>query len=362
MSKLNLLVCYASGDRDNKEMLKDYIKDFKSRKLIANSEELELTHHNEDDIKTRIQAANVIVLIIGEHFLESRKCESIRQSALKLKGNKRENVAHIMLNPHVYHDGDVTILPDAKYPISNTDHWRSEVNAWDTTAAGLEAILKRENVPSFWERMMGFLQKGFKPIAAVAMGLLLIALLIKGIMWFLGRGTQARIACEKDLWAEKTVKEAIHFEVFEGNEQSKGVYVNALTDYFVKYKIDCSRWKVYNQSSEKPDWAFVNFGLQGKFGKSFACIVRNVTAKKASLVVIHFDSKGNPLLEQADIGGQASCDDCLSIEVLPAGTALGCAKKQVSNSDALLLKRDKTANQVLWVNNEGKIGWCDQAK
>ena len=150
MSKLNLLVCYASGDRDHKEMLKDYIKDFKSRKLIANSEELELTHHSEDDIKTRIQAANVIVLIIGEHFLESRKCENIRQSALKLKGNKRENVAHIMLNPHVYHDGDVTILPDAKYPISNTDHWHSEVNAWDTTAAGLEAILKRENVPSSW--------------------------------------------------------------------------------------------------------------------------------------------------------------------------------------------------------------------
>jgi len=362
MSKLHLLVGYASRDRDYKESLKEYIADFKSRKLIADSEEVELTHHSIDDIKPRIQAAHVIVLIIGEHFLASDRCEKIRQLALRMKGNKRDNVAHIMINPHVYERENVTILPHETYPISYTDHWGSTINAWETTAKGLEKILHRESAPSWWEKATAALSKGFKPVVAIAIAALLIGLLLKAIFWFMGRDDQARIECEKDLWAEKVVKEAIHFEKFQGDESLRGVYVDALTDYFLKYKIDCSRWKVYNQSAEKPDWAFVNFGLKKAFGKSFACILRNESAQKAILLVMHFDNKGKPLLEAADIGGQPSCDDCISVEVLPAGIPLNCAKNQVSNFESLLLKRSKTANQVLWVDNTGAIGWCDQAK
>lgn len=362
MSNIHVLVGYASRDRDYKESLKEYLANFKSRKLIADAEEIELTHHSIDDIRPRIQAAQVIVLIIGEHFLGSTQCDEIRQLALRMKGNKRNNVAHIMINPHVYERENITILPHETYPISYTEHWGSEVNAWEVTAKGLEKILIRESAPTLIEKTTSTLSKGFKPLLVIALVALLIGLLVMGAMWFFGRDKEQRIACEKDLWADNVVREAIHFEKFQGNETLKGVYVSALTDYFLKYKIDCSRWKMYNQSSEKPDWAFVNFGLKKAFGKSFAVILRNESAKKCILVVLHFNNKGEPLLDLSDIGGQESCDDCLSLEVLPAGTLLGCVKGQRSNSESLLLKRSKTVNQVLWVDETGEIGWCNQQK
>ncbi len=363
MSKVHLLIGYANRDRDYKETLKGYISDFKSRKLIADSEEVDIIHHSIDDLKPKIQAADVIVLIIGEHFLASNQCNEIRLLALRMKGNKRDNVAHIMINPHVYERENITILPHDTYPISYTEHWGSEVNAWETTVKGLEKILKRENEPTWWDKASVFFSKGFKPIAALFIVALLIGLLIKGIMWFWGRDDQARMACEKDLWGDNSVKEKIHFERFQGNDSANGVYVNALTDYFLKYKIDCSRWKIYNpQEVGNSNWAFINFGLKKAFGRSFACLLRNENAKKTMLVVLHFDGQGKPLLEVADIGGQASCDDCTGIEVLPAGSTLGCAKNQVSNFESLLLKRDKTPDQVLWVNSDGNIGWCDQKK
>lgn len=361
MALPTLLIGYAAGDREYAKNMREYAESYKKGGKIASYDEIILSDGDlEGDIKPRMRMAEVIILVIGERFLNSDSCERARVAALQLKGGKRANVVHVMMSPSVYERENVTILPHETYPISYTDHWGSELAAWEHTAREIEKILRRESAPTIGETVTTVTGKWFKPVLMLFLALLALGLVALAAWWFMSKKERDRAYYQKNIWGDPQIAGDVYNAKFQnGNgEELDTVYAEALVDYYIKHGIEPDRWKIYSKKDGAPadDWALVNFGLGFAYDKSITCLLRNQGAKKNTLVVIHLDKGGKPLLEKNQLVGR-TCDVCQGLAMNPSSTPL-CNKNHLSNFETLSVHMPTTTQ--IWAAENDKLVYCER--
>ncbi len=176
MSKI--LIAYDPRDERHKEALVEHLGILQEEGLVEEWNELKVVGSDDEAFNHYASWAKLILFIVSDHFSQNSDCDYIRQLALDAKGDKKEEIIYIMVDPLIYDDENTLVLPDNNFPITNTKRWGSESKAWLYVAENLKSRLHRSKIE--WARILTYIFYGV---------LALVCLLIfwVGFRWFTGQ-------------------------------------------------------------------------------------------------------------------------------------------------------------------------------
>lgn len=142
---INLFLAYAPEDKDYREKIGKHLSVLKERGFLNEFCLSEVTPGANADleIRTMMNQAKIILLLISSDFLASEECQRLEDLAFSMKMRNDAVVVPVLLRPCLYDESyhQLEILPGGKKPISDTNAWGSEDEALTRVAERIKDLV-----------------------------------------------------------------------------------------------------------------------------------------------------------------------------------------------------------------------------
>ena len=145
MKRINLFLAYAPEDATYREKIGKHLSILKTNGFINDFCLSEVLPGSDSDlsIRTLMNDAKIILLLISSDFLASDECRRLEDLAFSIKMRNDAIVIPVLLRPCIYDESydKLQILPDNKKPISDTNAWSDEDAALTNIAERIKQLV-----------------------------------------------------------------------------------------------------------------------------------------------------------------------------------------------------------------------------
>lgn len=145
MKAINLFVAYAPEDKEYRDKLGSHLSTLKEKGFLNEYCISEVLAGSDSDleIRTMINKAQIILLLISSDFLASEDCRRLEDLAFSMKMRNDAVVVPVLLRSCMYDESynQLQILPDNKKPISDKTAWADEDAALTNVAERIKQLV-----------------------------------------------------------------------------------------------------------------------------------------------------------------------------------------------------------------------------